>query len=210
MNSDLKENIAKNLVELRTQAKLTQLQLAEMLNYSDKAVSKWERGEAIPDLRVLIRLSEIYGISLDDIVKGESVAPKVQPKRRISGVRAFIVAMAAVLVWFVATLVFGLFYFIFLTKDYAYFVFVVAPLPTAIVLTVFSAMWGNRLTNAITTSCILWSCALIPYVFVRKFAPEFKEIYFVWIVAAVFEILIILWFSYRWFAARLFKKPLKK
>ena len=105
MSSDLKENIAKNLVELRTQAKLTQLQLAEMLNYSDKAVSKWERGEAIPDLRVLIRLSEIYGISLDDSVKGESVAPKVQPKRRISGVRAFIVAMAAVLVWFVATLV---------------------------------------------------------------------------------------------------------
>ena len=117
MSSDLKENIAKNLVELRTQAKLTQLQLAEMLNYSDKAVSKWERGEAIPDLRVLIRLSEIYGISLDDIVKGESVAPKVQPKRRISGVRAFIVAMAAVLVWFVATLVFMLFYFIFLNAS---------------------------------------------------------------------------------------------
>lgn len=210
MSSDLKENIAKNLVELRTQAKLTQLQLAEMLNYSDKAVSKWERGEAIPDLRVLIRLSEIYGISLDDIVKGESVAPKVQPKRRISGVRAFIVAMAAVLVWFVATLVFMLFYFIIPTHEYAYLVFVVAPLPTAIVFTVFSALWGNRLSNAVACSCILWSCALIIHVFVWKFAPSFKEIYFVWIVAAVFEILIILWFSYRWFAARLFKKPLKK
>ena len=44
---DLKDVIAKNLVELRTEAKLTQLQLAEMLNYSDKAVSKWGRGEAI-------------------------------------------------------------------------------------------------------------------------------------------------------------------
>ena len=161
-------------------------------------------------MRVLIRLSEIYGISLDDIVKGESVAPKVQPKRRISGVRAFIVAMAAVLVWFVATLVFMLFYFIIPTQEYAYLVFVVAPLPTAIVLTVFSALWGNRLSNAVACSCILWSCALIIHVFVWKFAPSFKEIYFVWIVAAVFEILIILWFSYRWFAARLFKKPLKK
>ena len=40
---ELKEIIAKNLTELRTCAHLTQLQLAEMLNYSDKAVSKWER-----------------------------------------------------------------------------------------------------------------------------------------------------------------------
>lgn len=210
MVNDLKENIAKNLVELRTRAKLTQVQLAEMLNYSDKAVSKWERGEAVPDLRVLIRLSEIYGITLDDIVKGERVAPLVQPKKRISGVRAFIVAMAAVLVWFVASLVFMLFYFIIPTQEYAYLVFVVAPLPTGIVFTVFSALWGNRLTNAISSSCILWSCALILHVFVWKFAPSFKEIYFVWIVAAVFEILIILWFSYRWFAAKLFKKPRKE
>ena len=50
---ELKEIIAKNLTELRTCAHLTQLQLAEMLNYSDKAVSKWERGEAVPDIRVL-------------------------------------------------------------------------------------------------------------------------------------------------------------
>lgn len=45
---DLKEIIAKNLTQLRTHAQLTQIQLAEKLNYSDKAVSKWERGEAIP------------------------------------------------------------------------------------------------------------------------------------------------------------------
>ena len=59
---ELKETIAKNLVELRTASRMTQLQLAEKLNYSDKAVSKWERGEAIPDIRVLKKLSEIYNI----------------------------------------------------------------------------------------------------------------------------------------------------
>ena len=57
--SELKDVISKNIVELRTKARLTQLQLAEMLNYSDKAVSKWERGEAIPDVRVLVRIAEI-------------------------------------------------------------------------------------------------------------------------------------------------------
>ena len=65
---ELKETIAKNLVQLRTEARLTQLQLAEMLNYSDKAVSKWERGDAIPDLRVLIKLANIYNITVDDII----------------------------------------------------------------------------------------------------------------------------------------------
>ena len=66
---ELKETISKNLIELRTQARLTQAQLADMLNYSDKAVSKWERGEAIPDIRVLIKLAEIYNINVDDIIK---------------------------------------------------------------------------------------------------------------------------------------------
>ena len=82
--NDLKDVIAKNLTELRTHARLTQLQLAEMLNYSDKAVSKWERGDAIPDIRVLVRISEIYGVSLDDIVKDGSVLPQIQQIGRAS------------------------------------------------------------------------------------------------------------------------------
>lgn len=203
--NDLKDIIAKNLTELRTHAHLTQLQLAEMLNYSDKAVSKWERGDAIPDIRVLVRISEIYGVSLDDIVKDGSVVPQIQPKRKITGKRGFITALSAVLVWFIATGLFAVFYFIPTTAAYSYLVYVVAPLPTAIVLTVFSALWGNRLTNAITSSLILWSCVVIFHVFVTTFS-EFPQIYFLYIVAAVFELLIILWFTYRWYAANKIKK----
>ncbi|MDE6505314.1 MAG: helix-turn-helix domain-containing protein [Clostridia bacterium] len=198
--SDLKEVVAKNLTELRTRAHLTQLQLAEMLNYSDKAVSKWERGEAIPDIRVLLRISEIYGVTLDDIVKDGSVEPSILPKKKINGKRAFITALSAIFVWFVATGLFAVFYFIAPTAGYAYLVYIVAPLPTAIVLTVFSAMWGNRITNAISTSLILWSCVVIFHVFVMTFS-EFRQIYFLYIVAAVFELLIILWFVYRWYSA---------
>ena len=198
--NDLKDVVSKNLVELRTQAHLTQLQLAEMLNYSDKAVSKWERGEAIPDISVLLRISEIYGVTLDDIVKDGSVAPQIQPKKKINGKRAFITALSAIFVWFIATGIFTIFYFIQPTAAYAYLVFVVAPLPTAIVLTVFSALWGNRITNALTSSFILWSCVVIFHVFVLAFS-EFTQIYFLYIVAAVFELLIILWFVYRWYSA---------
>ncbi|MDE7167827.1 MAG: helix-turn-helix domain-containing protein [Clostridia bacterium] len=199
---DLKDVIAKNLVELRTNAKLTQLQLAEMLNYSDKAVSKWERGEAIPDIRVLTKIAEIYGVTLDDIVKEESTATPVQPKKHLNGKHIFITVLSAVLVWFIATGIFMIFYFIDPTEQYSYLVFVVAPLPTSIVLLVFSTLWGRRITNAISSSLIVWSCAVIFHVFVETFAPEFIKIFFIYIIAAVLELLVILWFTYRWYVAK--------
>ena len=58
--------ISKNIVEYRKRAKLTQSELAEKLNFSDKSISKWERGEAIPDVVVLINMSEIFRITLND------------------------------------------------------------------------------------------------------------------------------------------------
>ncbi len=198
---DIKDTIARNLTELRTNAKLTQLQLAGMLNYSDKAVSKWERGEAIPDLRVLIKLSEIYGITVDEIVKGKNVKPQIQPKSKIFGNHAFITAMSMVLVWFIATIVFIVFYYIPQTAPYAYLAFVVAPLPTAVVFTVFSLLWYNRLTDAIGSTCIVFTIVVIAHVFVLTFT-DFKKIYLLYIVAAVLELLIILWFVYRWFLSK--------
>ncbi|MDE7330211.1 MAG: helix-turn-helix domain-containing protein [Clostridia bacterium] len=207
--SDLKDIISKNLVALRTKAHLTQLQLAEMLNYSDKAVSKWERGEAVPDIRVLVRIAEIYGVTLDDIVKDGSVTPHVLPKKKINGRRIFITALSAVLVWFVATGLFTLFYFIEATASHAYLVFVVAPLPTSVVLTVFSAKWGNRITNAVSSSLILWSCVLIFHIFVLAFST-FTQIYLLYAVAAVFELLIIMWFTFRWYSAHKGKKRKRK
>ncbi|MDE6586465.1 MAG: helix-turn-helix domain-containing protein [Clostridia bacterium] len=202
---ELQDIISKNIVALRTKAHLTQLQLGEMINYSDKAVSKWERGEAIPDVRVLIQIAEIFGVTLDEIVRGETVAPQVLPQKKLTGKRAFITALSSVLVWFVATGLFTLFYFIPATRAYAYLVFVVAPLPTAIVLNVFSAKWGNRVTNAVSSSLILWSCVLIFHIFVLTFS-EFIQIYYLYLVGGVFELLIILWFTYRWYACTKRKK----
>lgn len=198
---ELKDTIAKNLVELRTQAHMTQLQLAEMLNYSDKAVSKWERGEAVPDVRVLAKIAEIYGVTIDDIVKEER-CPPARVKKKLNGKHIFVTALAAILVWFIATAIFMIFYFIDPTEEYSYLVFVVAPLPTAIVLVVFSAIWGNRITHAVASSLVVWACAVILHVFVSKFAPDFMKIYFIYIIAAVLEILIIVWFVYRWYVSK--------
>lgn len=133
---DLKDIIAKNLVRLRQKAGLTQLKLAEMLNYSDKAVSKWERGESIPDLRVLIQLAEIYNIKVDDIIT-EQPEKVVNPKMNLFKKRLLIVLLSVGLVWFIATGVFAIVYFSPVNEPYAWLTYIVAPFVTAVVLTVF-------------------------------------------------------------------------
>ena len=69
---DVKPIIAENLAALRKSRGLTQAELAERLDYSDKAVSRWEHGDTLPDMNVLCDLCEFYGITLDYLVhKGD-------------------------------------------------------------------------------------------------------------------------------------------
>ena len=63
--NDFKRIIANNITELRRSVPLTQAELAEKLNYSDKAVSKWERGESIPDVIVLKQIADLFGVTVD-------------------------------------------------------------------------------------------------------------------------------------------------
>ncbi len=62
---ELKLVSASNIIRLRTGAGLTQAELGARLNYSDKTISKWERGEAIPDAYVLTQLAEMFGVTVD-------------------------------------------------------------------------------------------------------------------------------------------------
>ena len=64
---DMKTIIAKNIIRLRKNANLTQAELAEKLSYTDKAVSKWERGESIPDVIVMKQLADLFQVRVDDL-----------------------------------------------------------------------------------------------------------------------------------------------
>ena len=67
---ELKKIVAANLTALRTAKGMTQLELGDMISYSDKAISKWERGESIPDAFVLLKLSRIFGCTVDYLLTG--------------------------------------------------------------------------------------------------------------------------------------------
>ena len=65
--------IGKFIAERRKNAELTQVQLAEKLNVTDKAVSKWETGRAIPDPAIMLDLCEILSISVNELLNGEHI-----------------------------------------------------------------------------------------------------------------------------------------
>ena len=71
--------IGQNIMRLRRMANMTQLELAEKLNYSDKSVSKWEQGNGIPDVRILVQLAELFHVSVDDLVR-EHTEKEIVPK----------------------------------------------------------------------------------------------------------------------------------
>ena len=103
MNEDvLKKNVSEKITFYRKAAGLTQLELAEKLNYSDKSVSKWERGDGLPDITVLTNMAELFGVSVDDFV---SSAPPKKPIK-LTKKHTLIPALSVGLVWLVATFVF--------------------------------------------------------------------------------------------------------
>ena len=102
--SELKLICASNLIRLRSAAKMTQAELGAKLNYSDKSISKWERGEAVPDAWVLTRLAEIFGVTVDYILSSHDawVPPEQEEDEGPQYSRGVIYAVAIVGVWTMA------------------------------------------------------------------------------------------------------------
>lgn len=150
--------IGKNLTYLRKYNKMTQLELAEKLNYSDKAISKWENGESVPSVEVLYKLSKIYNVSLDSLV-GEKPTNEPAVITQTHKKKRFIITMLSVLaVWFVAVL----FYIAFdIFSDINLWILFCWSVPaTMIVSIVFDAVWNkHRLLFWLVTG-LIWSILL--------------------------------------------------
>lgn len=187
---DLKFVVSKNLVRLRQHAKLTQLELAQKLQYSDKSISKWERGEGLPDLEVLVKLSKIYGVSLNAFVEKDE--KKVVPKKLKASSHTMISLLSAGLVFFVASIIFAVLYMIPSTKNISWMSFIYAVPLSAIVLLVLSIKWKNLLSQAIFCSVILWGLILSVCISI-----SYSDIWSICVMGFILELLIIFWFILR-------------
>ncbi len=162
---DFKKSFGENISRLRRERGITQIRLAEELNYSDKAVSKWERGESIPDTYTVLKIAEIFDISVDELL-GRDIkhAEPTSNKKRIASERlflepkhTFIPLIATIGVYFIASLVFFVLKNVELTTDFAWRSFVYATPAAAIVITVFASMWWKLKYQCMCVSAIIWS-----------------------------------------------------
>lgn len=162
---DIKIIISENITKNRKKLGLTQLELAEKLNYSDKTLSKWERAESIPDVITLKELACIFGITVDELISEEGIISSyaIPKKKKVMTNRNIIsVSLLSVgLVWLIAILVFVVLSLIFKNSSYLWLTFISAIPITAIVLLVFSCVWGNNFYRFLTTSILVWSVALL-------------------------------------------------
>ena len=163
---DLKFIIAKNIQKLRQEKGMTQLELAEKLNYSDKTVSKWERGESLPDIVVLKTIADLYEVTLDYLVEeehdGKPVTKEMMDRnyRRncyiITGTSIFIVALMATLIYVILAMVFP-------GTSYPWLCYAYAIPAALIVWLVFNSIWFNPRRNFMIVSLLVWSLLLALY-----------------------------------------------
>ncbi len=129
--SELKLVVASNLIKLRTGAGLTQAELGAKLNYSDKTISKWERGEAIPDAYVLTQLAELFGVTVDNILTShDKWQPDDMPQEEHSYSTGMIIAVAVIGVWTLALTAFVALWLV----DLIYWKIFAAALPVSILV----------------------------------------------------------------------------
>ena len=161
---DIKVIIAKNIVAYRTSLGITQIELAEKLNYSDKSVSKWERALGVPDILVLKEMAELFGVKVDDLITPHENSDKIvlPDKRSKRAKRLLITLMSTGLVWLVATIVYVILGLIGLEGIWRVFVYALPA--TMVVFTVFSALWGNRVYLTVSVSLLIWTVIASIYI----------------------------------------------
>lgn len=182
---ELKAVIAKNIAKIRRAGGLTQLQLAEKLNYSDKAVSKWESGASLPDIVVLKQIADLFGVTVDSLLSenyGKEVP--VLPRGRVH----FIISLLSVLlVWLIATVVFVTLA-IANVAGLIWLAFLWAVPVSLIVALVMNSIWGNRRMNYMIISLLMWTLLACIYVTFIKY-----NVWLIFVVGIPGQAIITLW-----------------
>lgn len=187
----LRKTVAKNIAQYRKAHHDTQLDLATKLNYSDKSVSKWERGESLPDVYILSQIAELYGVSVSALI-GEIQPPKESKPHY----HMFILLLSLALTMAVATLLFSM--FMICKVDYPAWMFFVYALPVcSIICIVFTSLWWGILWQGVSVSALIWTLGLSLYL-----SFELENVSPIFLVCAALQVLTLLWEGFRKFLQR--------
>lgn len=213
MNDEkLKSQLGANIVAYRKRCGMTQAKLAEQLNYSDKAVSKWERGESIPDVLTLVQLAELFDTTVDALLADPEALPAESGGRIEQAMEAavrktlkrkankkVILSLCSLLVWFVALLAFVVVSSLDIPKSWIAFIYAI-PIDAIVQLSMRSA-WHDFRWNKTLISIIVWGAILGIYMTLLLFCN--LNIWRLFLLGIPGQAAIFLWF-------RLYRKSPKE
>lgn len=196
--------VGKNLASLRKAKGMTQQELAQKINYSDKSISKWELGYALPSVDVLLDFANFYGVTIDYLVSEqtpENIAQVVEKKNDDglnSSNKAIILAMSLTFVVLVAMSVFFSSYFFSTTqKDMTPVFFWMVPFMALVSAIEVQIMYKNRMAKTVLLSIFVWTFLLSFCLQFQFFRQPPENIWFILIVGAPIQVIIVLLYNYK-------------
>lgn len=190
---NIKQIVAKNMSDLRKASHMTQLELAERLNYSDKAISKWERGESLPDVAVLKQVADLFSVTMDYLVSPEH-SDQAQERTVYAGRelrnRRIILGISILLVWLAATIVFVIVDLVLGSSARNWIAFLYAVPASAVVCLVFTTLWFNPRWNFFIISILMWSSLICLHV---SLLLAGLNIWIIYILGIPGQAIILLW-----------------
>jgi len=207
----LKKQIGMNIASYRKRLRMTQAHLAEKLNYSDKAVSKWERGESVPDVQTLMQLAELFDVTVNDLLVDPNELPEnpgavervmgraVEKTLKRKADKRIILGLSTVLVWFVALFLFVVLSSMEISKSWMAFIYAIPV--TAIVLLSLRSAWKDFRWNQGLISTIVWGSLLSVYMSLLVYFS--LNVWKIFLLGIPGQIAVFLWF-------RLYHKPIKE
>ena len=204
--NEFKQVVAQNIYYLRTKNHMTQYELGEKLNYSDKAISKWERGDGLPDAYIISKMCELFGVSADYMITPHSEQDKKVETKPIKKAKKII---SNIVVAAIFTLALFIFVLIAIGTDYKVFhwqLFVYA-VPLAIIAKiVFTSVWHRAKGVFVYVSVLLWSLLTSIYLILGSF--DLWKLWIIFFLGIPLQIIVFLAFRIK-ITIRVSKKPKK-
>ena len=192
MKDDIKTTVADNLIALRKSKGLTQADVANALNYSDKSVSKWEHADSLPDISILCALADMYGVTLDYLTHedAEEQLSYVNEKKKPDRERQLTIEVLTVTIVFLCATVLFVYGYCFAsvpTQDFWIAYLWAIPI-SALFLWNYNRKWHkNKLESTILLSILLWSLLLCIFL---QFGDY--KLWLIFILGVPMEVIIVL------------------
>lgn len=191
--------IAKNLIYLRRKASLTQQELAMKINYSDNAISRWERNEATPTIETLSIIAAYFGVSVNDLID-ENFQTNDAPKPISYRVQRILVMLFSVsVIWSIALI--GFIYTQMFSDSLGLFgennwlLFVISVPVTMMILYYYNRLWGNKVYHLIILSVFWWSLITTLYLYILLLSEI--NLWLIFLLGVPIELAQLLWYFVR-------------